>query len=625
MRSERYSNKSEIQNVLNPDGAGAVLYVDPKTHKKFALDNESNLIFFGVSGAGKTRRGTTPLVLSCIEGEESEVIVDPKGDLLHASYAEAKKRGYNIVVLNFRNLEQSMGFNILMYPYELYKKGTESDVQLAHELIGTVAESIFLHAPGSSQDPFWTDSARSLFEASVEILFKYARSQNEISLLNVYRIISDGVARSGVKKYFDEVCEMAPSESFSFLLKNVCSAPSDTMNSILAVTYQPLNTFIKNPGLMKMSTTDDFKISSLDGEGKTIVYIVTPDETEYYSAISGIAVNQIVSHYIKIAHERFNGKLPRRVNVVIEELGNIGGGAIPNLPTLMSAGRSRNIRTSIVLQSFSQLDDIYGHSRATTITSNADTIVAFRTNHVPTLKELSEKCGEREVDYGDKRIVEPLITPVQIGAMEVGQALVIISGRVKFISWLPDYTQIFNVKLVTDPKMNKPETRSQPEEFHLKKIVQEYRAGKLPVPEWLQFDERDEILKSHPEKGPESDNASKGLGIEQEDLNEVIRRIDQKIHELEEVEEADKVAKKRGIKTYYVLEVVQDNKHPISKPLLDFANQYRYKKLLPANKETFQLCIMDRSEAEKVFHKLKKVFRVRVKIQERKCETTNPE
>ena len=110
----------------------------------------------------------------------------------------------------------------------------------------------------------------------------------------------------------------------------------------------------------------------------------------------------------------------------------------------MSASRSRNIRIQCVLQSLSQLTDIYGPSKATTILDNANVTLAFRTNHWDTLTELSHKCGERCVTDGAHISREPLITQSQLGAMETGQALVMISGRTKFITWLPDYRDMFD-------------------------------------------------------------------------------------------------------------------------------------------------------------------------------------
>ena len=148
-----------------------------------------------------------------------------------------------------------------------------------------------------------------------------------------------------------------------------------------------------------------------------------------------------MNHYVRIAEQKYAGKLPIRVNVLLEELGNIGR-AITNLPHLMSAGRSRNIRVEFVLQSISQLVDIYGESNATTIMSNCDVRIAFRVNHWDTLTELSRICGEREINCEGHVSREPLITQSQLAAMETGQALVIVSGRIKFITWIPDFTEM---------------------------------------------------------------------------------------------------------------------------------------------------------------------------------------
>lgn len=104
----------------------------------------------------------------------------------------------------------------------------------------------------------------------------------------------------------------------------------------------------------------------------------------------------------------------------------------------------------MVLQSLSQLDDIYGKSNATTIISNTSVKVLYRVSNYETLSEFSRMCGEKETLLDNGLVKkEPLISPVQLGAMDVGQALVIISGRTKYITRFPDYTDLFNL---TDEK-----------------------------------------------------------------------------------------------------------------------------------------------------------------------------
>jgi ribosomal protein L7/L12 len=92
----------------------------------------------------------------------------------------------------------------------------------------------------------------------------------------------------------------------------------------------------------------------------------------------------------------------------------------------------------------SQLTDLYGASNATTILSNADVTMAFRTNHWDTLTDLSLKCGMRDILNDGHIIHESLITQNQLGSLRTGQALVIISGATRFITSLQDYSEMFD-------------------------------------------------------------------------------------------------------------------------------------------------------------------------------------
>ena len=202
-RSERYANAKEICEVLCTDGSGQVLWIDPKTNIPHVLDKEGNTLFIGLPGVGKTRRGTVPFAITCLNAGETLITVDSKGEIFKSTYSLAKKNGYDIKVFDFRSIEYCVGYNELTLPYELYKTGSDSNIQLSSEMTGSISSSIFKYTPGSNADPFWIESARSLFEASVEILFKYAQSEDEVNLLSVYRIIAEGTERMGSRKGFD--------------------------------------------------------------------------------------------------------------------------------------------------------------------------------------------------------------------------------------------------------------------------------------------------------------------------------------------------------------------------------------------------------------------------------------
>ena len=452
MRSERFSEEKEIKRAMKSINghAGPVTYMD-ENGNTYVNDDQSNVIFYGITGGGKTAYGTQGAVLSMINNDESFVVIDPKGDLHKETYCFAKDNGYNIHVVSFRDLKYSEGINILSLPYQLYNSDDIDSIALANDMINYIAHSIYVEAPNT--DPFWIDSARSLFVGLIHVLFKFGKP-DEINIPSVIRLIDEGVGkRSVVKGPLDRIIEEHKNEVFASLLMNVKSAPNETRASILSSTYEPLNIFIKSEGVRDLLCSNEFKISDLDTDKPTAVYIITPDENDIYGSISGIIVCQIMSYFIHLAHKKYNGRLNRRLNFLLEELGNIGK-AIPNLPHLMSAGRSRNIRTFIVLQNLSQLEAIYSKSNAITIRSNADTLIAFRTNDKDTLSELSMLCGEREVGTGPNASKEYLITPSQLAAMENGQALIFVSGRIKYVTKLPFYKDIFDYDDWREPDLS---------------------------------------------------------------------------------------------------------------------------------------------------------------------------
>lgn len=566
MYSEKYSTANEIKGVLtrisSSNGGGPVLWVDPDTKDVYVLSTESNLIYLGVSGAGKTRRGVISMIMSWINANESFIVVDPKGDLREATSCFAEEAGYDIKTFNFRCIEQSLGFNMLWLPYELYKSGNPSKQQLATEMIDSLAEAIFQHT--GENDPYWIESARSLFTGAIYILFEHG-TEEQINIPNVYKVIAEGQEKIADRNYLTKLCDLCPDKLYALLLKHVCSAPRETLGSIYSVTYQGMSLFIKNKGITALASSNEFKISSLDGEKPVAIYIITPDENGVYSSISGIIINQLTTYLIKLAHEKFNGKLPRRFNLCIEELGNIGK-AIPNLDHIFSAGRSRNLRTAIVLQSLSQLDDLYGQSKATTIISNADTLIAYRTNNWQTLEELSKKCGEREINYGTKTSMEPLITPTQLGAMETGQALCLISGRYKFISWLPDYTEIFDLSKWTPPKTEIHERSDISNMFSICVTVKTIQAKRL-----------EEILREEEEKNRSKDDDSAEPG--EEEL--FVRRYSQLLDN----------------KKYYVVSVTGYASLENRGKIVFMANKFRNKSLPFGHRKPFEVFFPAKDQA----------------------------
>ena len=119
--------------------------------------------------------------------------------------------------------------------------------------------------------------------------------------------------------------------------------------------------------------------------------------------------------------------------------------------------------------------------------------------------------------------------------METGQALVIISGRMKFVTWIPDFTEMYpcNSKVYKKKKVKKRTKRSVGY-FDIQKYVREKKKEKLEQ----QMSGFDSIRK---DASPFSEalhpgTTETGNGI---NIDELVKRIDEKIAELEKEEQEE--------------------------------------------------------------------------------------
>lgn len=596
MRSERWTTSIERAKTLKVEAAGPVLAYD--NGKILSHDGEGHVMILGVSGSGKSRRGTIPMTMSFIKNRQSAVIADAKGEI-YANTKDMIPPDYDVHVIDFRNLyeEGAEGWNPLHAPYVLWKAGTPENRHIAEQMIEGLVHTMYPEA--KETDPFWIKEARNVFLAAVYALFEFAE-EDQINLASVYYLISKGEERFGASTYLKAFVEMSESnENVAMQLQSYVTTANDTRAGIRSTFLDGLSIATKSVSVRNFLSHDELCINELSGDKPTLIYIIVPDETPIYDELTGVLVSQLMNHYVRIAEQKYSGKLPIRVNVLLEELGNIGR-AITNLPHLMSAGRSRNIRVEFVLQAISQLVDIYGESNATTIISNCDVRIAFRVNHWDTLTELSRICGEREINCDGHVSREPLITQSQLAAMETGQALVIVSGRIKFITWIPDFTEM-NIlrKVTTIKKKQKKSVAKKVSYFDIQKYVRE---------------KKKEAMAEHSFgiKGEDSSPAfpfmtsddSEKTGI---DVDELISKIDKKIAELEAEEEKEKNIKNDKCDVTIVTIGEARKTADILSRNCGLKDESLKKAMAEARRGTYTIEHMDRRKAAEFIEKLQEV------------------
>lgn len=504
MSNKRWSENREIDQMLTRgtdiDRGGLVLkYLNGQ---RWVYSGEGHSLTLGETGSGKTRRGTIPLILTLIEAAESFISLDSKPEIVRYTEAAARRKGYDVHIIDFSCPYRTEGVNLLSLPYDLYHSHDEEDKQEAEKLIEELANSIL---PIEGDDPFWPKTGRDLFLGAIRILFEFG-TKEQANMASIYEVISKGLQRvAGRKTALQAIIQELPEGSLAESeMKTYLTAPNDTACSMLATFFEGMAIFFKNEGLKEMLSSDHLRIKDLDVVKPVGIFIILPDETSIFDNISGILCNQIIKHYLGLARRKYGDHLPRRLNVAIEELASVGK-AIPELPKYLASSRSKGVRFQLVLQTLPQLASIYGEKAAETITDNVSVWQVYRINNSDTRDEISKMCGSRRNEAGK---IAPVVSSTAISDQWTGKRVVMISGKtrkVKYTEELPDFTEMFPTYDWEELPRKRWQHISPVPTFNLLKCLDELKHAKLldTIDRRIQQldDDPPEKTASHPTSG----------------------------------------------------------------------------------------------------------------------------
>ena len=556
----RWSRKGEIKHSSkmmkvpihseNSKAAGVVLINDGKN---MWVDNgENHTLVIGATGSGKTTCLVDPLVYSLIKAKESMIITDPKGEIYKNHGNHLRARGYKIIVLNFREPQKGNCWNPLTLPYQLYKAG---NTDKATELVDDVALNILQDK--KAQDPFWEKSASDYFAGVTLGLFEDAKEE-EVNLNSINFVTTVGEEKCPPSNYIKEYFTMKGESSTPYVFaSNTINSPTETKGGILSVFRQKIRLFSSREQLSEMLSRSDFNMRDI-GKQPTAVFMVIHDEKTTYHALATIFIKQCYETLIDVAQES-GGKLPVRTNFILDEFANMP--PLKDVTTMVTAARSRAIRFTFIIQNFAQLNDVYGKEDAETIRSNCGNLIYLLTTELAALEEISKLCGEKKSKDKDKTASTPLVTVSDLQKMKMNEAIIMRSRYSPFKTMLkPSYEINWGV--------NYPQAEFEKREkgeiglFDLKTFVNEKKKEKvmngMNNGEYMPggFDPNmNPMFNSNPfqsnginpfagnQVNPFQDNSTMTnpfQGSGEVDVDDLLKKIDAKIAELEEEEKQEK-------------------------------------------------------------------------------------
>lgn len=181
-------------------------------------DSTTNMLGIGMtrSGKGEGHITTTIDINSRAEIQPSMVLADPKGEHYQSSYKTMRRRGYDVNVLSFQNMDWSMSYNPLALAIAAAKKGY---YEMTQTRVNAVAEAIYRKTKpgvGNGNAKYWEDTSISLFNAIAMALIDRANETfkngetdawDTVTVRNIAKFLTDLGSEEVFVNDFGEIVE----------------------------------------------------------------------------------------------------------------------------------------------------------------------------------------------------------------------------------------------------------------------------------------------------------------------------------------------------------------------------------------------------------------------------------
>ena len=206
---------------------------------------------------------------------------------------------------------------------------------------------------------------------------------------------------------------------------------------------------------------DELELDTL-GDRKTALFLIMSDTDATFNFLHAMVESQTVNTLAEKADDKYHGRLPVHVRLLLDEMANIG--QVPNLEKLVATIRSREMSACIILQANSQLKALY-KDNAETIIGNMDTKIFLGGSEPTTLKELNQALGKETIDTyntGESRgretshslnyqkLGKDLMSVDELAVLDGSKCIVQLRGVRPFLSDKYDLTKHPNYKLTAD-------------------------------------------------------------------------------------------------------------------------------------------------------------------------------
>lgn len=423
--SARWATVKEIkknfrkEKVDNIQESGFPVYFS-KNNKIVWFDmNTPHYIFLGSTGSGKSATAVIPecSFIATAKKKKSLFITDPKGEIFSTTSQMFQDEGYKVLTLDFRNPSLSNHLNILEPIIKEYEEFTNNEklVKLSdnendkmkyqnnaiehlaecNQLINSVSTMIM--ADNTAKEAFWNNSASDLLYGLIALFLEdYADGKikrEQITLSSIKKFQNSSMANKNLKVLIRYVERKPYGLKSKDKLIPIITTSENTYKSITSIFNERMTLF-DDINVENITSTSDFDFDIL-GKTPTVLYCCVPDETKIYYSLISIIVSLIYKRLVLLCNNETSKRLPCELVFLLDEFANTP--PLSDIETMVSLARSRGMNFQFFLQSFAQLDNLYGKEVSQIIQDNCG-LAYLKTNTQETAEAISKRLGNKTIE-----------------------------------------------------------------------------------------------------------------------------------------------------------------------------------------------------------------------------------
>ena len=438
--------------------------------------------------------------LSSKKNKPCFMLTDPKGELFARNAKHLKQQGYRIFLINFKDVVHSDSWNPFFEIYDSWMRQKELTEKLTFHKPGTDISGFALQDGIEQFDDavgFWSidkkafpteDAAQRYITLDKSVILSETEDMihqlvhtfipdsmigthdpswfmgaQEILKGLIYLLLEDALdERSGftrdnmnlmtIRDYYDvirnEVVDVSNNRIVPLRGTNKLRHKSPTDESIkhMKAYFENAPTTTRSylgcfeNGMQKWFNTKIYTICNGDtinlnecSDEPFAVFLITRDYEKSDFTVAGMFIEYVYRQMLEKA-EKNGGTLDREMYFILDEFGNIP--KIDNFENKIATARSRNIWFHMFVQSYAQLDVVYGSQCSQIIRDNCNIHTFLGSQNYDTKNTFSKECGKQVIprlssvmNPDDYQVQETPLLPISaLESLEPGQMFIRISG-----------------------------------------------------------------------------------------------------------------------------------------------------------------------------------------------------